>query len=869
MYLDIISHFSSYCCFTYVKGLKKLDDILLKWLAEYTRLHPWRFVYLEGVDTSFNFPENRDRCNFRFAPANPLHSVRSMDDLKKLEVSQVRPSHFVSYAARTQPAEELQDSRRLLAFFAKNFAPDSSTGSLAADAMHQDTMFSQSPPASSYSPDFRRELEDLLFGPLPCMILLVSAPGAGKTHHMSALRGRLEEEMQFDIHEFDGSSDILVTTALAEVLQRTMTSQSMQSQKLLILDEYHMLSDEHKDELFEWVRAKLGSELRVVLIANRSDSKDRERLEQIRPTGASQVKVALLQTRLSRLRIQQVMESRGNAERWRPAICDWLVASRLLFGEESVSLRLCDTLEALLETPEPRGALIELLLHRVPTVSRTSAVDFVDAYLQHEGFRRKTAFGNTLLGFCFRVAMQDVQSDELCSFVEFLSLTPKAHEAPPAVRLLAWACYVMNAKKTWDLNGLAAMWSKRHLFVDQVNFPFELAEEALGYPTGSGPTFSWAGDPSSMRDLVDAVRRGHSVDWAEVHRKVWSVEHIKDSELFAQLLSLSRNPGMILQQVLPSNLCSLLRLSNTAAPTAVQLARIILRNAPVDSNTSSQVDRPRCLSLWTVILHDQQDLNCVEVLRLAGGPSALLEALLWARDWATERRSTAQAQARTRLLQQLLALMSCCCRSPIGANSTNECKLPLHQLILLWTGSFGCLLKAATPQQEKVWKKRELESGGAMSAEFLVRGDLPPALPQKRLCEVLQRVADVQADWPQEVRLLWRVLHSRSTAREVSKLWVAAPYMLQDTSSEAESAPIHEIFIPGVAAASGTLSRSLQRCLLCNSCQVPQKVSAASFVAACADALNELRNADQLREVQVAGPGGAAIQRLVREEQER
>ncbi|CAL1147994.1 unnamed protein product [Cladocopium goreaui] len=104
--------------------------------------------------------------------------------------------------------------------------------------------------------------------------------------------------------------------------------------------------ERHKDELFEWVRAKLGSELRVVLIANRSDSKDRERLEQIRPTGASQVKVALLQTRLSRLRIQQVMESRGNAERWRPAICDWLVASRLLFGEESVSLRLCDTLEA-------------------------------------------------------------------------------------------------------------------------------------------------------------------------------------------------------------------------------------------------------------------------------------------------------------------------------------------------------------------------------------------------------------------------------------------------------------------------------------------------------------------------------------------
>ena len=29
----------------------------------------------------------------------------------------------------------------------------------------------------------------------------------------------------------------------------------------------------------------------------------------------------------------QVMLSRGNRERWRGAICDWLVASRLLFGE--------------------------------------------------------------------------------------------------------------------------------------------------------------------------------------------------------------------------------------------------------------------------------------------------------------------------------------------------------------------------------------------------------------------------------------------------------------------------------------------------------------------------------------------------------
>ncbi|CAE7778813.1 PAT23 [Symbiodinium sp. CCMP2456] len=873
MYLDIIAQFSDYCCFTYVKGLSKVDDILLKWLAEYTRLHPWRFVYLEGVDTSFNFPENRDRCSFRFAPPNPLHSVRTMEDLKQSDVAQLRPSHTAPYPVQLQPPpEDLQEPRRLLSFFAKSLGPDSSTGSMAGDEQHQRTMFSPSPPSSSYSADFRSDLEDLLFSPSPCLVLLVSAPGAGKTHHMATLRGRLEEEMQFDIHEFDGSSDILVTTALAEVLQRTMTSQnSMQSQKLLILDEYHMLSDEHKDELFEWVRSKLGQELRVVLIANRSDSKDRERLQQLQPASASsQVRVALLQTRLSRQRIEQVMESRGNSDQWRPSICNWLVASRLLFGEESVSLRLCDGLEAILRNPDPRSILVELLLHRVPTVSRTSAYEFVDAYLQHEGLRRR-ASATSLVGFCFRVAMLDVMSDEACSFVEFLSQTPKAHEAPPAVRLLAWATYVMNSKNKWDVNGLTSSWAKRHLFVDQVNFPFELGEDALGWPTNTGPTFSWAGDPSSLRDLVDAVRRGHSVDWADVHRKVWSVDHIKDSELFAQLLSLSRNPGMILQQVMPSNLCNLLRLSNTAAPTAVQLARIILQHAPAD-NVSSQVDRPRCISLWTLVLHDQkQDLNCVDMLHLAGGPAALLDALLWARDWATERRSTAPMQVRTRLLQQLLAMLSCCSWSLVQTQDTNASaqptSLPLQQLVLLWTGGFGCLLCAASVAQEIVWKTRQLEAGGAMSADYLAHGEVPPALPQARLLQVLERVADVQADWPVEVRLLWRVLHCRSNAREVNRLWVRAPHMMQDLSSKADSArPVHELCIPGILSAPGTFCRALQRSLLCNNCQVPPGISATTFVAACADALNEMRNADQLSLVQVEGAGKADIYRMVKEE---
>jgi hypothetical protein len=54
MYLSIIKLFSKFIWLVYVIGLDTIDDALLKWLAEYTRAHPWRFVYLEvslEVDT--------------------------------------------------------------------------------------------------------------------------------------------------------------------------------------------------------------------------------------------------------------------------------------------------------------------------------------------------------------------------------------------------------------------------------------------------------------------------------------------------------------------------------------------------------------------------------------------------------------------------------------------------------------------------------------------------------------------------------------------------------------------------------------------------------------------------------------------------
>jgi hypothetical protein len=40
IYLEIISKFSEYCFLVYVRGLGQIPDILLKWLAEYTKHNP-------------------------------------------------------------------------------------------------------------------------------------------------------------------------------------------------------------------------------------------------------------------------------------------------------------------------------------------------------------------------------------------------------------------------------------------------------------------------------------------------------------------------------------------------------------------------------------------------------------------------------------------------------------------------------------------------------------------------------------------------------------------------------------------------------------------------------------------------------------
>jgi hypothetical protein len=65
----------------------------------------------------------------------------------------------------------------------------------------------------------------------------------------------------------DCSSDTLVERSLASILEEKFPNEGENS--LLVADEYHMLTKEHKEELLEWVAPRL-SWLKVVMLANRS-----------------------------------------------------------------------------------------------------------------------------------------------------------------------------------------------------------------------------------------------------------------------------------------------------------------------------------------------------------------------------------------------------------------------------------------------------------------------------------------------------------------------------------------------------------------------------------------------------------------------
>ena len=304
-----------------------------------------------------------------------------------------------------------------------------------------------------------------------------------------------------------------------------------------VVDEFHMLKEHHKQDLFQWLHLN-ARRLHVLLIANRKDARDEELLEELRKQssniGLCPKRISSFTTRLGRTLVQEVMEKRKTG--FQEYILRWMHCCRCLFGGEAVSLRGLARLEECLrhlhgaQTSSPSADLVYLLLNKVPTISEATAQEFVTCFLASLGKRDGDAIvavKNAVRGpvsLMLQAALLTEDEDALgLDFADFVQseAMKRAYDASPALRIAAWCCQMRDAVRHLQVakDALDKMDMPKLIFqsafVDQCGFPLQL-EEPCTLGMSECLAFSWGGDYTRMRDIIDAVKHGHSVDWTGV-----------------------------------------------------------------------------------------------------------------------------------------------------------------------------------------------------------------------------------------------------------------------------------------------------------------------------------------------------------------
>jgi hypothetical protein len=831
MYLSIIGHFSTFTWLVYVTGLDRIDDALLKWLAEYTKAHPWRFIYLENTQTSWNFAENRDRCVYDRAPPPVERNIRTETDLKNPKVSLLRPTHIQPYPRITAQCAALSKTEDAIAStwadisrFTQSFFRNSAINSDDTSQMPSDESNTRLGPQGGN--DYRDVMRETFKENRPCVFLLCSPPGAGKSHFSNELAEMLKREHSIGRAFIDGSDDRFVDMSLTEILEVELPDPS--KSQFLIVDEFHMLKQHHKQDLFRWLEVN-GRRLHVLLIANRKDANDEKFLDDLRRKGASSGihldRICQFTTRLGNKLLQEVMRKRGTDSSIQWKILRWMHCSRCLFGGEAVSLRgisgLEDRLKALETKLVPSDELVNLLLDKIPTVSETTAREFVSAFIASLDTQASTdsqdcksavaAVAQKVKGPVSLMVQAALltESQELVGddFPDFVSCTlERAYDAPPALRIAAWCCQMRTrAGSKAEVHAMdQPSCAFQSVLVDQCGFPLQLEDSGARQLLSKGLAFSWGGDYSRMRDIIDAVRHGHSVDWADVHERCWRCEPVQDSRLLVELLSVCTSPGKVLEALTRDNLCALLKKSGPDDSLHIATEALRCQTGLQTVKTDGYLS-PYRTAVWMVVCYDKAFSSPEDLLdrldpRLGGGQTAsrpaddgapmvwqveaLVDALIWASthmgDMFTCRRDD-EPQRRTALLRATLVYLT---DRLIQAGDTNRAPR-------LWGAKFAPLLHAEPDAAHP-------GSGRVRDAELVLY--------------VALHAADINSHWGEPVQALWAIAHGRGTAAQVADLWAAHRGLL--LAGDSPKAHIHPRLAAGILCVSGVIPTDLQMVLL-------------------------------------------------------
>lgn len=534
LYLRIISCFDASTCFVYVRGLSQLDDLFLKWLAEHTKQFPWRFIYFESSDPTFNFAETRDRSDVRFFSKPTLTEWRLGKSVSRMDVNRV---DYIKLRERCSGMEIPEVVRTYWS------ADD---GDL--------TRFVT--PAEDPERDWHNELlKELGEENRQRVLMLQSPPGAGKTYTVdSKLRG-LFEGKGYHVEYIDCSDDILVERSLLFSLQERMPSDV--GKGLLVMDEYHFLSKPHRHTLFDWIRT--ASHIVVLIIANRIDSFDAGLMESLRKgnVGASAYAqfIETWQVCLTRrYMISNLDEAKEESARLWVEV--WSRSARALFGDEILSMRVIPLVVRHMNAPLEAA---RVLLDKMPSLGSVTSLEFSIHIYQffQDLLKGETAALSDKETSPFRLLIRATllgRTSQLCPFPTFVRNLPNAFEAHPLVRLSAWVLAVYKA------NGLPCP----HLVpllkfrvIDQQGFPLVVSVSSDVCSFWTGEAFSRPGDYTQLAWMKKSLQKGYAIDWKQVHG-VWSTSSVTDVAAFEELLSSCPDPRACLSALRPANLCVLI-----------------------------------------------------------------------------------------------------------------------------------------------------------------------------------------------------------------------------------------------------------------------------------------------------------------------
>jgi hypothetical protein len=791
-YLRILQKFTGFTCCVYIQGLPVVSDALLKWCAEYTERCPWRFIYFENTDSTWNFSENRDRCNYKFYTRPSLESWKYQTDF-------LHEVYSVQYNSRDQMVLPSDDP--VLAML--NGCVDAEWATMIAKYFHNDAQWFQLGEAGQ-----PRETDTLLVGidkswelSIRTRILqggqlatlLISPPGAGKTYFMKTGVTAAAEEMELNVSRIDCSNDELVERALISVLEEHFPTGSIQ-EGILIADEFHMMTDDQKEELISWVIPRLNW-MKVFFVGNRSTEVDHLLMKRIREyTGDSSCTVE------GRLTVEKVLElfSAKLDNRKRRFLELWCRGCRGLFSDESISLRNIkdELMPIIMHKQFWKDPLQTLLISKNPSLGSLICEQFVDLVLDvfsrdmdDEQIRDAARDGSSAVRLLVLTVLSDT-TNSISSYREFCNRMTASHEAHPILRLAAWVTYVFRSGG----HSVPSLDVLRRLdMIDQVGFPLIRSEARYG-PLISCDGFAARGDYSNLQWMADKIQHGHAINWERANM-CWKTQYITSTKMFDHLLSVCPDPGKCLSAVEPANLCMMI---NSA--TSTSLAEKVVRFSPTKADEASYIveDSPFFMSCWQILRNQpprgkQPKYSSEELTDYGVNLAAVLN---WASRFALHLLDVEDDRTgRSEFLQQLLA------------HTTTEC--------LLRADECGDNMDMQRKQQQMA-----VEIWGNLFAPLLHIGVENNGVPYEAALLIAASQHPPHPEWPPFVRLLSEIVHKKGDAEMLEKIPPNHPFFRRFHQREADFVEPGEYHVPQEVLAgllemqTGTLSLEWQTHLL-------------------------------------------------------